>query len=113
MLMVSRPVLPGELTLTVASPGRVATPEQLATVHWVAVPSHVVRVVRLYSTSGPKSLPTPLKSLDCLAATFQVKLAGAHGLLDGTRALTLAMSGAPGAMARLRSLMRVPEISCG
>src|SRR6478672_7609784 len=107
--MVKRPALPGTLTLIDASTS-FSVPRQLATVHWVAVPSHVADVVRLLSgASGPKSLPVPLKSLDCLAATAQVKSAGAHGLPAGTVAATVAMTDFPGATPRLRSWTMFPD----
>src|SRR5690348_6114050 len=97
MLMVSRPTLPGEVTVSVASPGWVADPVQLVTVHVNPAPaSHVVDVLRTLSGAcGPKSLPVPLKSLDCLASTTQVKVAGAHGVLDGTVAVIVAMTDCP------------------
>src|SRR6185295_4511500 len=62
----------------------------------------------LSGASGPKSLPVPLKSLDCLAATAQVKPAGAHGLPDGTVATTVAMTDFPGPTPRLRSWTMFP-----
>src|SRR6476659_3063516 len=107
--MVTRPLLPGTLTLIDAS-ASFSVPRQPAPVHWVAVPSHVEDVARLLSgASGPKSLPVPLKSLDCLAATAQVKPAGAHALLDRTVATTVAMTDFPGATPRLRSCTMFPD----
>src|SRR3954447_1896329 len=107
--MVKKPVLPGTSTLIDAS-ASFSVPRQLATVHWVAVPSHVADVVRLLSgASGPKSLPVPLKSLDCLAATAQAKPAGAHGLPDVTVATTVATTAFPGGTPRLRSWTMFPD----
>src|SRR3954469_17321647 len=63
-------------------------------------------VLRLLSTSGPKSLPgSPRKSFDCLAATSHANIPATHG----TSTTTVTVRDPPGGMARSRSSTRFPD----